>query len=114
FTIGEPGSVKFQGAPSKARVNPAGLVDITGQMLEEQLRLALDTGSPVSLLDGEQLAKWHVAHPAWPYLKGAVGAANVSGTPDEADRELLRVADLHVGTAALSGIAFASLPPAGL
>jgi hypothetical protein len=95
-------------------VNPAGLVDVTGQLQDEQLRFALDTGSPVSFLGSEQLAKWHAAHPAWPYVKGAVGAANVSGTSDEADRELLRVPDLHVGTAALSGIAFASLPPAGL
>ncbi len=112
FTIGEPGSVKFQGTPNKARVNPAGLVDVTGQLEDEQLRFALDTGSPVSFLGSERLAKWHATHPAWPYLKGAVGAANVSGTSDEADRELLRVPDLHVGTAALSGIAFASLPPA--
>jgi S1-C subfamily serine protease len=47
-------------------------------------------------------------------LKGAVGAANVTGSPDEADRELLRIPDLHVGAAALSGIAFANLPPTAL
>jgi len=114
FTIGAPGSIKFQGAPTKARVNAAGLVDITGQLQAEQLRFALDTSSPISFLDGDRLAKWHAAHSAWPYLKGAVGAANVTGSPDESGRELLRVPDLHVGTAVLSGIAFAPLPPAVL
>jgi hypothetical protein len=114
FTIGAPGSIKFQGVPTKARVNPAGLVDITGQLQDEQLRFALDTGSPISFLDGERLAKWHGAHSTWPYLKGAVGAANVTGSADEADRELLRIPDLRVGTAALSGVVFAGLSPAAL
>ncbi len=114
FTIGAPGSIKFQGTPTKARVNPAGLVDITAQVQDEQLRFALDTGSPISFLDSERLAKWHAAHNTWPYLKGAVGAANLTGAPDETDRELLRVPDLHVGTAALSGIALASLPSSAL
>ncbi len=114
FTIGASGSVKFQGTPTKARVNPTGLIDITGQLQGESLRFALDTGLPISFLDSERLAKLHIAHPAWPYLKGAVGAANVTGSPDEAERELLRIPDFHVGTAALSGIAFASLPPAAL
>jgi hypothetical protein len=114
FTIGAPGSIKFQGVPTKARVNPEGLVDITGQFQDEQLRFALDTGSPISFLDGERLAKWHGAHSTWPYLKGAVGAANVTGSADEADRELLRIPDLRVGTAALSGVVFAGLSPAAL
>jgi hypothetical protein len=114
FTIGAPGSIKFQGSPTRARVNPGGLVDITVQLQDEQLRFALNTGSPISFLDGERLAKWHAARSTWPYLKGAVGAANVTGSPDETDRELLRIPDPHVGTAALSGIAFASLPPAAL
>jgi len=114
FTIGAPGSVKFQGTPTKARVNPTGLIDITGQLQDEQLRFALDTGSPINFLDSERLAKWRAAHSTWPYLKGAVGAANVTGSPDEAERELLRIPDFQVGTAALSGIAFASLPPAAL
>ena len=114
FTIGAPGSIKFQGVSNKARVNPVGLVDVTAGLQGEQLRFALDTGSSVSFLDGERLVKWHAAHPAWPYLKGAVGSANVSGTPDETDRELLRIPDLHLGTPVLSGVVFADLPASAL
>jgi hypothetical protein len=109
FTIGEPGSVKFEGAQVSARVNPAGLVAVTGQVQGEKLNFSLNTGSPISLLAADRLTKWHTANSSWPYLKGAVGAANVSGTSDEAARELLRVPDLHVGTPELSGIVFASL-----
>jgi PDZ domain len=110
FTIGEPGSVKFEGAQVSARVNPAGLLAVTGQVQGEKLNFSLNTGSPISLLAADRLAKWHAANVAWPYLRGAVGAANVTGDPDETARELLRVPGLHVGTSELSGIVFASLP----
>jgi hypothetical protein len=114
FTIGDPGSVKFAGAQVSARVNPAGLVAVTGQFQGEKLNLSLNTGSPISLLAADRLAKWHAANSTWPYLKGAVGAANVSGEPDETARELLRVPELHVGTPELSGVVFASLPSAAV
>jgi hypothetical protein len=111
FTIGEPGSLKFQGAANQARINPAGLVNVTGQLQGEALNLSLDTGSGFSFIAADKFAKWHTAHPAWPYLKGAVGFANLFGTPDEVDRELLRAPSIRLGAADLSGIAFASLPP---
>ena len=114
LTIGEPGSVKFEGAQVSARVNPAGLVAVTGQVQGEKLNFSLNTGSPISLLAADRLAKWHAANSAWPHLKGAVGAANVSGESDEAARELLRVPELHMGTPELSGVVFASLPAAAV
>jgi hypothetical protein len=114
LTIGEPGSVKFEGTQVSARVNPAGLVAITGQVQGEKLNFSLNTGSPISLLAADRLTKWHAANSTWPYLKGAVGAANVSGESDETARELLRVPELHVGGPELSGIVFASLPPAAV
>lgn len=112
FSIGAPGSLKFQGQAVKARVNPAGLIDVTGQVQSEQVNLLLDTGSGISFVAADRFLKWRASNSTWPYLKGAVGAANFFGTPDEISRELLRTPTIRLGTTALSGIIFASLPEA--
>lgn len=109
FSIGTPRSLKFQGQEVKARVNPAGLINVTGQVQSEQVNLLVDTGSGISFFAADRFVKWHAANSTWPYLKGAVGAANLLGTPDEASRELLR-APIRLDTTALSGVIFASLP----
>jgi hypothetical protein len=114
FTIGPPGSVKFQGQAVKAQINPTGLVKVTGQVQSNPISLLLDTGSGISFIAVERFAKWHAADPAWPYLKGAVGAANLFGAPDEPDRELLRIPSVHLGPSVLSGMVFANLPSATL
>ncbi len=111
FTIGEPGSVKFQGTSSKATVNQFGLIQIPTQVAGEILSLSLDTGSGISFIAGERVGKWHTTYPAWPYMKGAAGAANLFGTPDEPGRELVRLPDLKIGTSILHGVIVASLPP---
>jgi hypothetical protein len=114
FTIGAPGTVKFQGQAIKARVNPAGMVGVTGQVRGEPLSFLLDTGSGISFAAADRFSKWHTADSALPYLKGAVGSANLSGTPEEADRELLRIPKFDLGASALSAVIFATLPPATL
>ena len=62
---------------------------MAAQIEGESYNLALDTGSGITLVASEVVSKWHAAHPAWPSLKGAVGVANMLGTADEPDRELL-------------------------
>ena len=114
FTIGPPDSVKFPGQAVQARIGPTGLVNITGRVQRDQVSLIIDTGSGISFVAADRFAKWHGADPPLPYLKGAVGAANLWGAPDEAGRELLRMPSIHLGTSALSGVIFASLPPATL
>jgi len=114
FTIGPPDSVKFPGQAVKARIHPTGLVNITGRVQSDQVSLLLDTGSGISFVAADRFAKWHGAAPSLPYLRGAVGAANLWGAPDEAGRELLRMASIHLGTSALWGVVVASLPPATL
>jgi hypothetical protein len=111
FTIGEPGSVKFQGNASKAAVNPAGLIQIPSQVLGESLSLSLDTGSGISFIASDRFAKWHTTYAAWPYMKGAVGPANLFGTPDEPGRELLRLPSLLVGSTSLPNVIVAAFPP---
>jgi hypothetical protein len=111
FTIGGPGSVKFQGASSKATVNQFGLIQIPAQVLGESLTLSLDTGSGISFIASDRFAKWHMTYPAWPYMKGAAGGANLFGTTDEPGRELLRLPGLKIGASTLQGVIVASFSP---
>jgi len=111
FTIAEPGSVKFQGTASKAQVNSLGLIQVPGRVLAEDYSLSLDTGSTISFIASDLFAKWHASYPSWPFMKGAVGAANMFGTPDEPERELLRVPSLRLGTSTLQAVMLARLPP---
>jgi hypothetical protein len=111
FTIGEPGSAKFPGTASKAQINSLGLIQVPSQILGENYSLSLDTGSAISFIASDLFAKWRAAYPRWPYMKGAVGAANMFGTPDEPGRELLRVPTLRLGASTLQAVMLASLPP---
>ena len=111
FTIGEPGSVKFQGTSSKAAVNPAGMIQVPSQVLGKILNLSLDTGSGISFIASDPFGKWHMTYPAWPYMKGTAGVANLFGTPDETERELLRLPMMRVGASTLQNVIVGSLPP---
>jgi hypothetical protein len=44
-------------------------------------------------------------------MKGAAGAANLFGTPDEPGRESLRLPGLKIGASMLQGVIVASFPP---
>jgi hypothetical protein len=114
FTIGEPGSVKFQGTSSKATVNPAGLIQVPSQVLGQDLSLSLDTGSGISFIGSDPFGKWHMTYPAWPYMKGAAGVANLFGTPDETARELLRLPTMRVGASTLQNVIVGRLSPEAL
>jgi len=111
FTIGEPGTVPFKGKPSKAQISALGLIQMASQIEGQSYRLALDTGSSMSFISGEVLSKWHTTHPAWPFMTGAVGAANMFGTPEETERIVLRVPSLQYGTSTLNQVSIASLQP---
>jgi hypothetical protein len=111
FTIGEPGSLKFQGTTNKAQINSLGLILVASHVQGGNYILSFDTGSAISFIASDQFAKWHVTYPGWPYLKGAVGAANMFGTPDEPERELLRVPSLSFGASTLPAVMMAAFPP---
>ena len=110
FTIGEPGTVPFIGRPSKAQISSLGRIQIASQIVGQTYNLALDTGASMSFISGKLLSNWH-AHPAWPFMTGAVGAANVFGTPDETERFVLRLPSLLYGTSSLNQVSIASFTP---
>ena len=109
FTIGKPGWVKFQGTSSKVAVNPAGMIQVPSQMLGQGLNLSLDTGSGISFIASDLFGHWHMTYPAWPHMKGAAGVANLFGTPDETERELLRLPTMRVGGSTLQNVIVGSL-----
>ena len=111
FTIGEPGSIAFKGLPTKVQVSPRGVIQIAAQIEGQSCELALDTGSGITLVASEMISKWHAAHPVWPSLKGAVGVANMLGTADEPDRQLLRIPSLQVGKSNLQNVLVGDLAP---
>jgi hypothetical protein len=98
FTIGAPGTVRFQGTAVKTNVNAQnGLIQIPGKIEGETHNLALDLGATVSFISSDLLSKWRKAHPQWPHMTGAVGPANMWGMKDETSWELLRLPEILCG-----------------
>ena len=111
FTIGEPGSLKFNGVKSKLLVNPSnGIIEIPSEMDNKKYNLGLDLGSSISFLSGELFEKLSTAHPDWPHMTGAIGPANMWGADVETKWKLLRLERVQYGPLFLSGVPVVSLP----
>ncbi len=88
FTIGAPGSLKFKGVSAKVQVNAeSGRIEVPAQIENKKYNLELGLGSSISFLNDELFAKLASGHPDWPHMTGAIGPANLWGTPDEAGLE---------------------------
>jgi hypothetical protein len=105
FTIAQPGTLKFKGISSKALINPAnGLAQVPSQIENKKYNLALDVGSSISFLSEELFDKLHSSHPDWPHMTGAIGPANLWGSPEEPAWKLLRVDRLQFGPLYLTSV----------
>jgi hypothetical protein len=110
FTIGQPGSLKFNGVPAKVIVNPKnGLIQVPSQVERKKYNLSLDLGESISFLSGELFDKLSSAHPDWPHMTGAIGPANISGSADEPSWKLMRVDRLQYGPLFLTDVVVAEL-----
>jgi hypothetical protein len=107
FTIGEPGSLTFKGDSAEALIGASGLIQVPSKIEGQNYNLALDVGASISLISSSLLTGWQKAHPTWPIMHGAVGAANMWGTPDEAQWEMVRVQELPFGATRLANVAVA-------
>lgn len=111
FTIGQPGSLKFNGVPAKVIMNPkSGLIQVPSQIERKKYNLSLDFGESISFLSGELFDKLSTAHPDWPHMTGAIGPANSSGSADEPSWKLMRVDRLQYGPLFLTDVAVAEFP----
>jgi hypothetical protein len=112
FTIGAPGSVKFNGVSGKIFVNPAnGLVQVPSKIENKKYNLGLDMGASISSLAPDVFESLAASHPQWPHMTGAIGPANMWGTSDEPGWKLLRLDNLQYGSQFLSDTAMARLSP---
>jgi hypothetical protein len=106
LTIGQPGSLKFQGVKAKVMVNGEnGLIQIPSQIENKKYNLGLDVGSSISFLTADLFDKLTSAHPDWPHMAGAIGPANMWGLQDEPKWRLMRVARVQYGPLFLTDVA---------
>jgi len=111
FSIGQPGSIHFNGVSGKLLVNADnGLIQVPSQIEGKKYNLALDVGSSISFLAEELFDKLAGAHADWPQMRGAVGPANMWGADAESKWKLMRLDRVQFGPLFLSNVAVVALP----
>ena len=111
FTIGQPGTLKFNGGKAKVLINPEnGLVQVPSQIENKKYNLALDLGSSISFLSGELFDKIAAAHPNSPRMTGAVGPANMWGLDDEPKWKVMRLDRVQYGPLFFTNVAVVGFP----
>ena len=111
LTIGQPGSLKFQGVKTKVMVNGEnGLIQVPSQIENKKYNLGLDVGSSISFLAEDLFDKLATAHPDWPHMTGAIGPANMWGLQDEPKWKLMRVGRVQYGPLFLTDVAAVEFP----
>ncbi len=98
FTIAARGTLKFKGVSAKALVNADnGLVQIPSQIESKKYNLALDLGASISFLSDELFSQLSAEHSDWAHMTGAVGPANLWGSPNEVTCRVMRVDRVQFG-----------------
>jgi len=111
FTIGAPGSLKFDGAKAKVLVNSEnGLIQVPSQIDRKKYNLALDLGWCISFLADDLFVEFAATHPNWPPMTGAVGPANMWGLNDEPKWKLMRLDRVQFGPLFLTDVAVVDFP----
>jgi Aspartyl protease len=111
FSIGAPGTIHFHGSAEKALVNGGnGLIQVPSQIDGKKYNLALDVGSCISFLSEEVFDKLEATHADWPRMTGAVGSANIWGSPEEAKWRVMSVDRLQFGPLFLTNVPMVALP----
>jgi hypothetical protein len=110
FSIGVPGSLKFNGVKDKMMVGTDGLIQIPSRIENKNCRLGLDNGSSISFLSEELFDKLDAAHLDWPHMTGVVGPANLWGGSDEAKWKLTRLDRVQFGPLYLTNVAVVASP----
>jgi hypothetical protein len=112
LTLAQPGTLPHRGERAAASVNPVtGIVQIDAVIAGDTLGLALDNGASYSFISSGVLERLSRAHPEWPRMTGAVGAANIWGRwPEEATWPIVRVSEMRWGPVRLADVAVGGLP----
>lgn len=115
FTIGAPGSLHFLGSAGKVQINADnGLIQVPSKVADKKYNLGLDLGSSISFLSEDLFNSLAAAHPNWPRMTGAVGAASMWGADEEMKWQIMRLDRLQFGPLFLTDVPMVSLPKATL
>jgi len=99
FTLGQPGTIHFQGAEGKVQVDPGnGIVQVPSKIENKKYNLVLDLAAPISRLSADLFEKLSAEHPGWPRMTGAVGPANIGDTDAETKLRTMRVDRVQFGS----------------
>lgn len=108
FTIGLPGSLKFNGVKGKMLVNANnGLIQIPSRIDNKNYDLGLDLGSSINVISAELFDRLSNAHSDWPRMTGAVGPFNTGESGDEPKSKLMRLDRVQFGPLFLTDVAVA-------
>ena len=110
FTIGPPGSIRFEGSSAKVQISTNGLIQVPSRIENKKYNLALDIGSSISLVSQDLFDSLAQAHPEWPHVTGAVGSANMWGAAEEVKWKAMRLDRLQFGPLFLTDVSIVSLP----
>jgi hypothetical protein len=108
LTIGPVGSAKFTGAAVDAQVSENGAVVVPAKVGTKVYHIGIDSSAPCSLVGADLLSEWRQKEASWPFVSGALGAGNVTGSAEELKREMLELPGMQVGDAKLHDVLVAS------
>ncbi len=112
FTIGLPGSIRFEGSSGKVQIAENGLIQVPSKIENKKYSLALDVGSCISFLSEDVFDAMAKAYPDWPHMTGAVGSANMWGADAETKWKVMRIDRVQYGPLFLTDVAVVALPKA--
>lgn len=111
FTIAQPGVLKARGKRIACDIHSVtGMALMSVTIDGKSNYVTLDMGSAFTLFSEELVQKWTTEHPEWPRVLGAVGAANMFGSPYEAKSILLWLPEMEANSVKIKNVAGASMP----
>lgn len=99
FTLGQRGTIHFEGASAKVQINPGdGVIEVPSKIENKKYSFILDLAGPISQLSADLFEKLSAEHPEWPHMIGAVAPANVRATDAESKLKVMRVDRVQFGS----------------
>jgi hypothetical protein len=110
--LAQPGSIGHRGIYSPAIIHPVtGIVQLMANIYGDSLSFALDNGASYSFASDAVLEKILGHKPDCSKTRGALGCANIWGWwPAEAEWDIIRVPEIHWGSAILANVGLVGLP----
>ncbi|HEY6249262.1 MAG TPA: PDZ domain-containing protein [Candidatus Angelobacter sp.] len=105
LTLIQAGAQRPKGKRVSCLVQPTtGMVQMEATIDGQKYTLALDSGSPYSMISRDAMKTWSAHHPDWQKITGAAGAASVLGIPRLLRAPMMRIPQIQWGALALPDV----------